>query len=404
MWRVIWRPFSLALVLSFVFLSQTLCAKNKISSDDGWSMTPGQLLVKIKCGWNLGNTLEAATATNYETNWGAPVTTQAMIDAIRAKGFGAIRIPISYSKTVDKVTLKIPAAQLLRLKQVVNYCLKDHLFVIIDSHHDNAANDDYCNFYDMGSKYRTQTSVYTKAIWKQIAEYFKDVDYHLIFEGFNEPLASKGETEGAYKANMWSYDASNEADNNLIKNVMAANQIFVNTVRATGGNNYKRFLMVPATSANSGYTLSALFDIPKDSCRYPNHILVSVHDYAPDDMSLNGTDSVFRENSAEVKALGMRINGLGEKFSKRGIGVIMGEWATCNMNNTAQRMRHAAFYVSTAARNGIPCFWWDNHYQGYGADKFCIFDRTTLKWLYPGLAETIVSHANVVDFSKKNNK
>lgn len=402
MWKVIKRLFLLVFVLSLTFFSQTLSAENEISSDFGWSMTPGQLLVKMKCGWNLGNTFEAATATNYETNWGAPLTTKTMIDAIKAKGFNAIRIPVSYSGTVDKTTLTIPAKQLLRLKQVIYYCLKDSMFVIINSHHDNGANDKYNNFYDMGTKYRTQTSIYVKAIWKQIAEYFKDVDYHLIFEGFNEPRLSDGEEEvvGNYKANVWWYESSNLADKALIKNIMDANQIFVNTVRATGGNNYKRFLLVPSIAANSGFTLAADFNVPKDSCLYPNHVLVSVHDYSPNSMSLEGTDSIFDVNSSAVKDLGSRMNLLGTKFSKKGIGVIMGEWGTCNLNNTPERIKHANYYVSNAARNGIVCFWWDNHSQGVGGDKFCIFDRPSQKWLFPDLAEAIVSNAKIVDFTK----
>jgi endoglucanase len=351
----------------------------------------------MKAGWNLGNTFDAAVGTSYECHWGAPVTTQKMIDEIKKKSFNLVRLPISYSRTVDPNGLAIPQSQLNRYKEVVDYCIKNNMYVIINSHHDNAPNDTCSNFYDMGTAYRTQTAIYLKAIWTQLANFFKDYDYHVIFESMNEPRAERGEKVGDDFSNPWWYKENNEADKKTIVNVNLANQIFVNAVRATGGNNAKRFLLVPSITANPKYACSSVFKLPDDSkCEFRNHILLSVHYYAPKNMSLQGSQSIFNPTSKEATDIAATMDELAARYTKRGVGVIIGEWGTSNLNNTEERVKQADFYVSQASRDGMVCVWWDNGRNKVGKDNFCIFNRRTLTWEFPSVADMIIKSANIV--------
>ena len=245
----------------------------------------------------------------------------------------------------------------------------------------------------MGNKYRAQSRVYLSTIWKQVAECFKDYDHHVIFEGLNEPRPEKGETINGNTANPFYYEEWNPACRNIIINLNDANQVFVDAVRETGGNNSKRFLLVPSIAANIQYALADDFKLPNDNSEYDNRILLSVHYYAPNGMSLTGEQSEFTEEDKYEITNTMEC--LANKFTKKGVGVILGEWGTSNLENTEQRVAQATHYVKEASRNGIVCAWWDNMGEEKGGENFCIFQRERLTWKYPSIANTLINYANI---------
>ncbi len=383
-------------LLSVIFIICVCSSKeaqlNEITQNP-WDITLHTMISDMKAGWNLGNTFDAAVPGREETNWGNPVTTRDMITKIKEAGFNLIRLPISYGRMVDS-DLRIPESFLARYKEVVDYCIDNGMYVIINSHHDNEPNSQYSNFYDMATEYTQHTETFTNSIWTQIAEYFKDYDYHLIFEGFNEPQAKNGETISGFTSNTWWYDPSNLASLKTIINLNNANQQFVNTVRATGGNNKKRYLLVPGIGASAGYVMANEFSIPSDNSGFENLIMVSVHSYSPIDMGITDKHQkeFLPENKTEITNM---FNGLAHKFTQKGIGVIIGEWGTSNLNNTDQRVAHAKYYVSQAAKNGIVCVWWDNGYEDVGHENFCIFNRKSLTWKYPALVDAIINSADI---------
>jgi aryl-phospho-beta-D-glucosidase BglC (GH1 family) len=183
--------------------------------------TANQVASKMKIGWNMGNTLEAICG---ETAWGAAYTSQVLIDSVKAAGFNTIRLPVAWFCHSDTVTSIIDTSWIARVKEVVDYCIKDTLYVIINAHWDKGWLENRVNEAN-----QSQVNERQGAYWTQIAEYFKDYDEHLLFAGANEP--------NVHNATAMSV-------------LMTYHQTFINAVRATGGNNSTRTLIVQGPSTD----------------------------------------------------------------------------------------------------------------------------------------------------------
>ena len=365
--------------------ASAVSAKTKIPAD----ISANELLQDMKSGINLGNTFDAANKIELETNWGAPKTTQAIIDGMKEAGFNAVRIPFSWTGVSDASTHKIDDKALKRLKEVVDYCINNDMYVIINSHHDNNENG-----YDLSNDSRQQTKEYITNIWAQIATYFKNYDNHVIFESMNEP---QGTEPGV---NIWwpvGDELNKQGWKDILRNLNEANQTFVDTVRATGGNNKDRFLLVPGVTASALTALTSQFKIPTDSSQYENRILISVHNYSPAYFCFDCTDPNFSPTSSDAKSISNEFENLYNKFTSKGVGVIIGEWASADQNNESERAEHAKFVVGEAAKRGIVCFWWDNNNMAVGVDGFSIYDRKNVKWRFPTLTKAITGNADIAE-------
>ncbi len=229
------------------------------------------MVKELKLGWNLGNTLDATgSGLASENAWGQPTTTQEMIDFVKESGFTTIRIPVSWSNHTD-AEYNISENWMDRVEEVVNYAYNAGLYVIINSHHDNS------KYYPSDEKIE-ESCKYLEVIWKQIAERFKDYDHRLIFEGMNEPRL-----EGTNKE--WWFSSTDPEGVASIKCIVRLNQLFVDTVRASGGNNADRYLMVPSHAASADNALNDAFVMPTDTVE--NRLIVSVHAYSPYDFAMN---------------------------------------------------------------------------------------------------------------------
>lgn len=157
---------------------------NAIETDAADTITAFEITEEMKIGWNLGNSLDATGGAGYsgldtEISWGNPKATQEMINTVKAKGFNTLRIPTTWYPHLDGNN-NIDPAWLARVHEVVDYAYKNDMYVILNVHHEN-----WINRADLGTAYE-EMSVKLKAIWKQLAEEFKDYDQHLVFEGMNE--------------------------------------------------------------------------------------------------------------------------------------------------------------------------------------------------------------------------
>ncbi len=324
----------------------------------------------IKVGWNLGNTLDAiGNGLNAETSWGNPKTTKAMIDTVKKAGFNTIRIPVSWGTHLDSNN-NINAEWMARVNEVVDYAIDNGMYVILNTHHEGSW------LIPSKDKEKAITTKYT-AIWKQIANNFKDYDEHLIFEGMNEPR-----TEGS--AMQWNGGTPDER-----KVINTLNQAFVDTVRGTGGNNKNRFLMVTPYAASADKNSLKDFVIPNDK-----NIIVSIHAYSPYWMALNTelkNKSMTTEYENEIKNL---FKTLDDTFLSKGIPVIIGEFGFLNKNNETERAEGTKFYLTTAKSYGVPCIWWDNGSTVLAApnkEGFAILDRKNLTWYYQKIVDAIFS-------------
>jgi len=355
------------------------------------SITASDLVAKIKMGWNLGNTFDAhgekngfaelrkgyidSTPTEMEAAWVDHVTTRENIDAIKAAGFNAIRIPVTWLKACD-ADYNIRADWIARVKEVVGYAAANNMIISVDSHHDE-------RYYSLLDKdMPVVKKVYVK-LWEQIAEAFKDYDENLILEGLNEPRTIGTKTE-------W-YGTTEDQ-----KNLNMLNQLFVDTVRSSGGNNSHRILMVPTVAASASEVAQRAFVLPNDTVK--NRLIVSLHSYEPFEFALEtGHDRpvVWDENNPDdTEPITAPIDLAYELFVSKAVPVIMGEMGALNRNNIDSRVAWTEFYVSYARSKKIPCFWWDpwmtyvtrpDDEHDHWVETFGIFNRETNEFDHPGI-------------------
>ena len=346
-WRGLGAFLALA-ALAFSAHSQTLPTAQAVAS-------------QINLGWNLGNTLEAICG---ETAWGNPATNQALIDAVKAAGFNAIRIPVSWNCHITDGSTTIPAAWMTRVKQVVDMAIAQNMYVIINIHWDGGWLQDHVTFADQPAVNARQD-----ALWTQIANAFKTYDQHLLFAGTNEVHADYGTPTSEHITVQQSY-----------------NQTFVNAVRATGGNNASRTLVVQTYNTNIQHGLN-FFSLPTDSIA--GRLIVEVHNYDPYDFTINPNGACnywgapFPDSGGNCNwAYEAYFDGLFAQVKSRwidqGVPVILGEYGVeTRPGKSLEARAWSNEYVNRAAAlNGIKTFYWDNGAPSTG-NTFRIFDRNT---------------------------
>lgn len=343
---------------------------------EGMKLTADQLVQQIKVGWNLGNTCEAGIWDGWsgddltiETNWLNPkvYTSKAMFTVLKEAGFNAIRIPTRWYLHADK-DLNINEKWLARVKEIVDYAVSQEMYVILNSHHDD--------WYDRLPVGYNEAEINKKFehMWTQIATYFKDYDEHLIFAGTNEIIRLNSDGKENWGAPT---DAHFKFANNLM-------QIFVNTVRATGGNNEWRCLMVQPWACNPGNATSDKFVMPTDSKKY--RLILEFHCYDPYDYAT--PKKKHEVTDAEFMAIKGTLNTLNRKFVMNNIPCIMAEFGSTQDNNhpngnaKADQIRadYHKFIVSSAKPYDIPCFYWDNYCFETTGENFGLLDRKNLNF------------------------
>ena len=362
----------------------TMCVTQVASAAELSGNTATELVSFIGTGWNLGNTLDATGGGNSlysETSWGNPKTTKAMIDAVKKQGFNTVRVPVSWGNHTTGNNFTIDSKWLARVKEVVDYCIDNDMYVILNIHHDTST-----QYYYPSSKYKTQSVKFVKSIWTQVAKYFKDYDQHLVFETLNEPRLVGTGDEWWFNVN---YPNDNVRDSISVINTL--NQTAVDTIRAAGGKNTDRCIMVPGYGASIDGCTTSTFKLPNDST--PNRLIVSVHAYTPYNFALNANGTAeFKNNlKSEVDYLYSTIK---SHFIDKGIPAIIGETSASNKNNTAERVKWAQYYMGKSAEYGVPCMLWDNNVFN-GSDKgecHGHLNRSTLKWYDKAFVDAVIEY------------
>lgn len=379
---------------SFTAPFSVQAAKKDITSFE--DLNQSQIVEAMGPGWNLGNQLESVTDNvPEETNWGNPVITEKLIQSVKAAGFKSIRIPVSYfAKIDDDKDYTIDSKWLDRVQEVVNYCIKNDLYAVINIHGDGYNTIDggwlLCN-----GKNQTEIKKKYKKVWKQIAERFKNYDEHLLFESMNE------EFDGSYS----------EPNKEYYQNINDYNQIFVDTVRKTGDNNTKRWLIIPGWNTNIDYTAGDYgFKLPTDQYRDKSidkeeqRIMISVHYYSPWDFC-GGENCVITQwgNEADDPSktsttcdetyMKNQLNLMKTTFADKGYPVFIGEYGSINKTsydseNEYYRAYFARKLCQLSRKNGCIPMYWDNGYNG--VHGFGLFDRTTCEITQPVIIDAIM--------------
>lgn len=317
-------------------------------------------------GINLGNTLEACdnnvgiktnTPLSYETHWGQPKTTQAMIDGMKAAGFDTIRIPVAWMTNATHLyegDYTIDADYMDRVEEVVCYARKAGMYVIINDHWDGGW---YGMFGSESAETRALAMEAYKGMWQQIAERFRDYSDYLIFESANEELGGRFDENSPLYCSDSVVTYLNDDERYALTNEI--NQTFVDVVRATGGNNATRFLLIAGYSTDINQTCDDRFQMPKDTV--DSKLMVSVHYYDP--WSYCGASSAVSATKwgkvSDYEYLDQQLAKM-TKFTEAGYGVVIGEYGAlpCSdglKDNTLAY--HTAFLDACTKYDLTNCLW-----------------------------------------------
>ena len=344
--------------------------------NSGMTRTASQIAASMYLGWNLGNSLEA---TGSETSWGNAKTTKRLIDSVKVNGINAVRIPCSWNQyQSNSKEAKIKDSWLARVKEVVDYCVANEMYVVLNAHWDGGWLEENCvpaKQYEVNARQR--------AYWEQIATYFRNYDEHLIFAGTNEPNVDT-------KAQM--------------EVLLAYEQTFIDAVRSTGGKNSYRTLIVQGPCTDIDKTNSLMKTLPVDPT--PNRMMVEVHYYTPYHFCLMEKDETWGNmfffwgtgfhyselidgvdrnatwgEESDMRAL---LGKMRTQFVNKGIPMIMGEYCATRRSALSAGAQEAHFqsrayfheYTTQKAKEyGLVPFYWDN---GYGSNHASgIFNRTS---------------------------
>lgn len=345
----------------------------------GMSSDATVLAKQIVAGWNLGNTLEAYNSNvtsetlSSEWSWQSTKTTQEIIDLVKASGFNAVRIPCAWTHHLsDAATNTIDPAWLARVKEIVDYAVNDGMYAIINIHWDGGWLE-VKGFTDTSESNISAVESRQRVLWKQIAKYFRGYDEHLMFAGLNEP---------GQDGVVSNYQNLSTAQCNAL---IRYEQTFVDVVRATGGKNHYRNLIVQGPRTDIDNTYESYYTLPTD--KVDNRMMVEVHYYAPYNFALDtststgyfywGSDNHLSSSShnstwGEQSYVDTEFAKMKSKYAAKGIPVILGEYGAnrrdiSGISGESQSKHNSSIqlfyeYVTRQAKNnGMVPFVWDTN-------------------------------------------
>lgn len=344
--------------------------------------TAQQISGKMKVGWNLGNTFEAICG---ETAWGGAITTQRLIDSVKAAGFNSVRIPCAWFCHSDTVNSEIDKDWINRVQQTVDYCIKDSLYVVLNMHWDKGWLENRINKLN-----QKEVNERLKKYWAQIASQFIDYNEHLLFAGANEPDVKDSIGMGV---------------------LLTYYQTFINAVRATGGNNSSRTLIIQGPATDIDNTDKWMNKLPMDKIK--NRLMVEVHYYSPYQFCLmdkdaswgkrffywgknnhSATDTAHNATWGEENSIEEKLELMKRKFADKGVPVIIGEFGAFKrrLPKDADQKLHVAsveyfqqYFVETAVRKGLIPFYWDVNMGLFNRSSGKILDSGIIKAIMKGL-------------------
>ncbi len=340
-------------------------------------LTDEELIYEMGLGINLGNTMDGHSGfTPSETAWQSAMTTKEYMTALHDAGYNTVRIPVTWGNMIDgdiESGFTINETWLNRVQEIVDYCVSQDMYAIINIHHDGAEQTGWLRV----SSDEIDTVYYQfEQVWRIIAEHFKDYDEHLIFESMNEITCMEGDLKNSAEAIAY--------DTPIIMNL---NQIFVNVVRSTGSNNTTRMLAAVAHYANNGSHNA--FSLPVDSYNEDGALMFAAHIYK------HSTNASWSYNQIyEV------VDGLKKMANKFNVPMYLGEWGNRNYKqagtqtgyNDIERAYFCEIVTKACQVAGVVPVVWD---QGFGQDGkyetglYSYWNRTELRPIFANIVEAM---------------
>lgn len=351
------KTVSVLCIVSLLISLFCMAVPVEAQSEDMRDLTTMELTKDMGLGINLGNTLESfgdwidqwgdGTVKSYETAWGSPVITKEMIEGYAKEGFKTLRVPVAWSNMMgDNYTIN--QQYIDRVKEIIGWAMESDLYVIMNIHHDGNW------FAGFSTDKDTCMKKYTR-VWEQLSEAFKDYNDHLIFESLNE--------EGTWD-DIWNkYGGSSDADKKKAFDLLnEINQKFVDIVRASGGNNAERHLLIAGYATDIKLTCDDYFKMPVDPV---NRCAVSVHYYTPSNFAILTEDADWGKarstwgTEEDFKELNDNMDLMKKTFIDNDIPVIIGEYGCPKENKETDSVNLFLTSVCKSAydRNMCPVLW-----------------------------------------------
>ena len=348
--------------------------------------TAAEIVRSLGLGWNLGNQLDSHNEGQpADSPWsGTPTVSQALFYRVADAGFTSVRIPVTWLGHIGEAPdYTIDEDYMNRVAQMVDYAEAAGLNAIVNIHHDGANSEYWLDIKDAATDDAVNEAVKAqlKAMWTQIAERFKDKGNFLVFESMNEIH------DGGWG---WGDNRTDGGKQYAVLNEW--NQVFVDAVRATGGNNTNRYLGVPGYTANIDLTVADDFELPDDVDGNQNRLMVAVHFYDPIDYTENA-DNIYSEwghtadpskayNDMDMDEDNVKtqFGKMKTKFIDNDIPVYIGEMGCVHRADPWSELFRLYYleYVCKAAKdNGLAPFYWDAGGDGSGTQSWALFNRTT---------------------------
>lgn len=306
------------------------------------NITSEQLLQEINVGISLGESFNGSgigygkSIEEYETFAGNPIVTEELIEAYYKAGFKAVRIPISWTDHIDE-EMNIDVAWIENIKLVVEYVLDRDMYCIINSQNDQS----WLTTEKTGF---SQTKTKFEALWTNIATAFVEYNDRLLFESAGEFLKADNDRSEPSKSD--------------IKNANVLNEIFVNAVRKTGGNNEKRHLIVSTYGSFIDDTTLSGFTVPTDTVK--NRLIAKVNAYVPSSFCLDSSGNTLWGSAEDKQYLLSVLTSIYSYFSEYDIPVIIGEFGVVNKGNESPKIAYTEYFLKTAYNYYMVCFWYDD--------------------------------------------
>ncbi|SEF56528.1 endoglucanase [Eubacterium ruminantium] len=353
------------------------------------NMSSTEFAVYLGNGYNLGNTMEAADSRRtgdyinnpvsyFETLWGQPITTPEMLRDMKEAGLDTVRIPVAWHNAMDFTNgnYEIKKEYLDRVKEIIDYAYDAGLYVVVNDHWDSG----WWGLFGSADESKRESAMEQYiSMWQQISEYYKDYDYRLIFEGGNEEIGDRLNDIDA----TWNPDGGKLSKDECYSKSNEINQTFVDTVRATGGNNEKRFLLIPGYGTDITQTLDKRWHMPADTAE--DRLLLSVHYYTPWSYcgSTGSTTWGTKKNYEEMNTLMKNLS----VFSENGYGIIIGECGVLPTSNGEMKpnwkLWYQNFFANCDLYGYVPLLW----------DTGNILNKNTHKWMEEDVKSFLIENS-----------
>ena len=304
-----------------------------------------------------------------------------MIDLFLAQGANVVRLPVTWTSFVNDTTYEIDQAWLEKVQEIVDYILSKGAYCILNTHNDYLQRsyvDGQWHQDWMFEEYTQEVNTRFAAIWQQIATYFKDYPDRLIFEPCNEPTMD------------WYEGAPADHFSTQVSRVNELNELFVNTVRATGGHNGTRLLCLAVANYNHYGQLSSLV-LPEDD----DYLMVQIHSYSAmekDPNLVNDPSYIYEGYVTETNKLFDAVDAFTEASN---VPVIVGELGITHWESDADQAPKVQYFFEQAAERNVPCLWWEDSFDNANY-YYWLYNKQAGEWGRPEILRAIQNALDLV--------